>query len=279
MSASLALRRHRLPRFWLGLTLGLVAATLGTVYWWEQQLPERLERASERGDLDTCLRYSEQLQALRWLGGGAPGEQGACRRRKAEQLWKQELWSEALRVQLQLVNSYAAAPTDQTRLDNWQESLKERALKSFRNGDLPGSLALLAPMGEHQRPDRRVLGDQLKEIWNRNQQQFDRARRLSAEQRWWEALEALNRIDHPWWKLQSEGVRESVQDGINALQGVEREHDGHGNLPHTVSVEALDQAVQERITEGMDAWSAYQAACKELGGRVIEAGPETGCQR
>jgi len=58
----LALRRHRLPRFWLGLTLGLVASGLGAAYWWEQQLPQRLEQAARSGDLQACLRYSEQLE-------------------------------------------------------------------------------------------------------------------------------------------------------------------------------------------------------------------------
>lgn len=64
----MALRRHRLPRFWLGLTLGLVACGIGATYWWEQQLPQRLEQAAKSGDLEACLRYSEQLEALRWMG-------------------------------------------------------------------------------------------------------------------------------------------------------------------------------------------------------------------
>ena len=73
----MALRRHRLPRFWLALTLGLVACGVATAYWWEQQLPRRLEQAAKRGDLEACLRYSEQLESLRWLGGQAPGAQGS----------------------------------------------------------------------------------------------------------------------------------------------------------------------------------------------------------
>ena len=67
----MALRRHRLPRFWLGLTLGLVACGIGVTYWWEQQLPQRLEQAARSGDLEACLRYSEQLEALQhWASGG-----------------------------------------------------------------------------------------------------------------------------------------------------------------------------------------------------------------
>jgi hypothetical protein len=37
----------------------------------EQQLPQRLEQAARSGDLEACLRYSEQLEALQqWASGG-----------------------------------------------------------------------------------------------------------------------------------------------------------------------------------------------------------------
>ena len=29
----------------------------------------------------------------------------------------------------------------------------------------------------------------------------------------------------------------------------------------------------------MDDWQAFSTACRELGGRVVEAGPETACRR
>ena len=138
----MALRRHRLPRFWLGLTLGLVACGIGATYWWEQQLPQRLEQAARSGDLEACLRYSEQLEALRWLGGQAPAEQGSCRRRKAAQLWQQERWGEALQLQLQLVNSLAGSEADRERLLVWQQNLQQRAMTRFQEGDLPAALKL-----------------------------------------------------------------------------------------------------------------------------------------
>ena len=70
-----------------------------------------------------------------------------------------------------------------------------------------------------------------------------------------------------------------MQAGINTLEGQEREHDAHGGLPHTVNPERLDAEVQRRIAGGMDEWAAFQSACQALGGRVVEAGPETACQR
>ena len=275
----MALRRHRLPRFWLGLTLGLVACGIGATYWWEQQLPQRLEQAAKSGDLEACLRYSEQLEALRWLGGQAPAEQGSCRRRKAAQLWQQERWGEALQLQLQLVNSLAGSEADRERLLVWQQNLQQRAITSFQEGDLPGALKILAVMGDDHRADGDSLGDKLSENWTRNRLQLERAKGLTEQKRWWEALEALTRIDHPWWKTQSRGLQAKVQKGIEGLSVQEREHDAHGQLPHTVPSAQLDAQVRQRISQGMDEWSAFQEACRALGGQVVEAGPETACQR
>ncbi|MFU8884798.1 MAG: hypothetical protein ACNA8O_04990 [Cyanobacteriota bacterium] len=275
----LALRHHRLPRFWLGLTLGLVAMGLGGVYWWEGQLPARLEQAAARGDLDACLRYSEQLQALRWLGERSPSAQGECRRRKADQLWQQQRWRDALLMQLQLVNSPAGEAGDRSQLEAWQETLRQQAMERFQAGDLEGSLALLEPMGEHQRADGSSLGDQLRQVWERNRLGLERAQRLGDEKRWWEALEALNRLDHPWWKREADSLRGAVKQGIAGLSSEERQHDGHGALPHSVPFEELDREVGRRIAQGMDEWSAFQAGCAALGGRVVEAGPDSACQR
>ena len=275
----MALRRNRLPRFWLGLTLGLVAAGVGGVYVWERQLPQRLEKAAARGDLEACLRYGSQLEALRWLGGATHGEQGSCRRRRAQQLWDEQQWAEALQLQLQLVNSSAGTKPDEQRLIAWQEDLQQRALVRYRDGDLDGALALLATMGEDRRADSTSVGDRLREGWTRNRLQLDRASSLVRQKRWFEALDALNRIDHPWWKTRSTALRQQVEQGIAGLDREHMEHDAHGSLPHTVPAEQLDAEVRRRIEQGMDEWRAFQSACRALGGKVVEAGPESACQR
>lgn len=278
-SPPLALRRHRLPRFWLAITLGSVAAAIGLGYWWERQLPVRLERASVSGRIDDCLRYSEQLAALSWLPGRSPQDRGRCLRAKAEQLWQRQEWSEALRFQRQVINSRAGTPADRERLARWQRQLRALARSRFQAGDLQGALAALAPLGEDRNAAGNALGDDLRILWDRNRAQLERASLLVKQQRWWEALDSLNRIDQPWWRQQSEPLREQVRRGLEQLRGKDREHDSHGSLPHTVSAEKLDAQVQRRIAAGMDEWRAFQEACRELGGRVVEAGPESACQR
>jgi len=199
----LAIRRHRLPRFWLVLTLGLVAAGVGSAYWWEKQLPERLEQAAAQGRLDDCLSYGEQLAALRWLGGKAPLEQGRCRRLKAEELWRKGAWAEALKLQLQLVNSGTSTPADQQQLLSWQQQLETRALNLYREGRLEEALKLLTALNAAHNAGGTALGDQLSENWNRQKFLTQRAEQLIPQKRWWEALDALNRIEHPWWKQPS----------------------------------------------------------------------------
>ena len=246
---------------------------------WERQLPNRLAAASRRGDLDACLRYSDQLAALRWLSGGAPSEQARCRRLKARELWQQRQWRRALGLQLQLVNSKAATMADRLQLQSWEDGLQGMALTSFNNGDLNQALSLLDAIGENHKPGGNSLGDKLREIWSSNRYQLERARKLIGQQRWWEAMDSLNRIDHPWWKAQSQELRHQVEQAVNKLAREHQDHDSHGSLPHTVPAEQLDAQVQARIAKGMDEWAAFQAGCKALGGKVVEAGPESACQR
>ncbi|MDM7936540.1 MAG: hypothetical protein QUV06_03685 [Cyanobium sp. CZS 48M] len=276
----MAIRRHRLPRFWLALTLGLVATGVGGAWWWESQLPRRLEQAANEGRFDDCIRYSDQLASLRWLSGRSPAEQGRCRRAKAEQLWRQQKPEEALKLQLLLANSVAGTEADRQQLLAWQQDLKNRALARFQQGDLEGALALLKPMGEHHRPDGSALGDNLREFWSRNQLQQQRAVKLVAEKRWWEALDALNRIDHPWWTTATAPLREQVDQAIAGLKSKEQEHHSHGDQPiDSVPIASLDAAVQRQLATGVDEWTAFTKACAELGGRVVESGPETTCRR
>jgi len=276
----LAIRRHRLPRFWLVLTLGLVGAAVGAAYWWEKQLPQRLGDAAAEGRLDACLSYGEQLSALRWLGGQAPQEQSRCRRLKAEQLWTSDQRGEALRLQRLLVNSGASSTADQQRLLAWQRQLEQEALGLYRAGKLQQALAVLENLNAAHNPEGTALGDQLREDWNRNRFQKERASQLIPQARWWEALDALNRIDHPWWKAHTTALRKQVERGIEGLRKEhEAEHDSHGSLESNIPAAQLSQRVNAKLSQGKDDWEAFSEACRELGGRVVEAGPETACRR
>ena len=275
------MRRH-LPHFWITATLSGVAALCAGAYLWEQQLPKKLSRALSTNDLPACLRYGEQLAALRWLGQKAPEELAICRRRLAQQTWEQADPGQALLLQEQLVNSGVGSPQqqeqDQEQLKRWRDELRERALTLFRAGDLSEALNILRPLEKHDgRPGSR-LSNSLKESWNRNRLQLDQLKEHVEQEQWWESLSALNQLDHPWWQRQAEPMRQQVEQAIDALRD-QKEHQSHGALPnHTVAKDLLNDAVETRIREGMPPWEAFMAGCSDLGGTIVEDGPETLCR-
>ena len=131
-------------------------------YWWEGQLPGKLRQASRDGDLNACLRYSEQLAALRWLGKGAPEEQAVCRREQAQRLWAEGERQAALGLQQQLVQSgHGDGSLDRKTLIRWRRELHEQALKLFHAGELESAIALLAPLDQGKPAGSGRLSEQL----------------------------------------------------------------------------------------------------------------------
>ena len=279
----MALRRHRLPRYWLGLTLGSVTLLCATAYWWERQLPDRLATAIDDADYVACLHYSRQLAALRWLGQKAPEEQALCRRRGAQEAWKAQRTTEALQLQEKLVNSGVGTPLERRRdlaqLQSWRNQLRNQALETFRSGDIAKALELLKPVESSLSPAGSRLSDSLNETWKRNQLDHQRLAELVKAKRWWEALAVMNRLDHPWWQQRSLALRRTVETAIDALKD-QQEHQNHGDLPsHSVPNAQLNQAVQQRIAQGMEPWKAFETGCQDVGGHVVEEGPESLCKR
>ncbi len=277
----MALRRP-LPRFWLIATLGGVAALCGAAYLWEQQLPKRLEDAAAAGDLKACLRYGEQLAALRWLGQDAPLEQAFCRRQQAQLTWEAGHTARALELQTLLVNSAVGTQAerlrDRQRLQEWRTAVREKALTLFRAGDLDAALATLSPLETRGQRTGSQLSDSLKETWNRNRIDHERLKERVQRQQWWEALSVLNQLDHPWWQRHSLPIRRQIETAIKDLRD-RQSHTSHGDLPdHTVNTERLNTAVNQRLSEGMDPWSAFVTGCSDLGGTLVEEGPESLCK-
>ena len=185
-------------------------------------------------------------------------------------------------LQEQLVNSGVGSreqkEKDQEQLKLWRDELREQALSEFRAGNLDEALIMLRPLEKHDgRPGSR-LSSSLKENWNRNRLQLETLREHVNQDQWWEALSALNQLDHPWWKRQAEPMRQKVEEAINVLRD-QKEHHSHGALPtHTVARDLLNDAVEAHIREGMAPWEAFMAGCSDLGGTIVEDGPETLCQ-
>lgn len=267
-------------RLWGLGTLGLVLAIATGAYWWEKQLPERLQSALNANDYKACIRTSEQLAALRWLGEGAPEEQALCRQKHAEHLWGQGDPIAALSLQHQLVASgHGDLDLHRKTLERWRQALMDQAIALFHQGELQKALKLLEPLKGHARSSISQLSATLMEIWNRNQLEQRRLVQLVEQERWWEALDSLNKLDHPWWQQQVRATRSRVQNAIEALDEAQ-EHQQHPAIhANVISGEALDAAVQDHLRQGLDPWTAFSTGCSHLGGRVEEKGPESFCRR
>ena len=276
----MAAPRHLLLRLWGLGTLGLVLAIAAGAYWWEKQLPKRLQTALKANDYEACIRTSQQLAALRWLGDGAPEEQALCRQKHAEQLWDQGDPIAALALQQQLVASgHGDLDVHRETLERWRQDLIDQAVALFRQGELQKALDLLEPLKGHGRSSISQLSATLMEIWNRNQLEQRRLVELVEQERWWEALDSLNKLDHPWWQTQARATRERVEAAIQALDEAQQHQQHPAVHADVISGDALDAAVQDQLRQGLDPWTAFSMGCSHLGGRVEEDGPESFCRR
>ncbi len=156
------------------------------------------------------------------------------------------------------------------------EPIKQVALNRFRQGDPEGAVAALAPLRQSDPSAADTLQDALRSNWNRNRLEASRAERLAAAGHWWEALDALNRLDHPWWQRHSQELRRRVEAKAAALEQ-EHEHHSHGSTPEGGPPAGLDAEIQRRLRGGQPQWQAFQEGCATVGGQVHEEGPEVTC--
>ena len=276
----MAAPRQLLLRLWGVGTLGLVLAIATGAYLWEQQLPERLQSALDANDYEACIRTSEQLAALRWLGEGAPEEQALCRQKHAKDLWDQGDSIAALTLQQQLVASgHGDLDLHRKTLEHWRQALMDQAIALFREGDLQQALELLDPLKAPARSSIGQLSASLIEIWNRNQLEERRLVQLVGQERWWEALDSLNKLDHPWWQKQTSATRQKVENAIQALDEAQQHQQHPAVHADVISGDRLDAAVEDQLLQGLDPWTAFSMGCSHLGGRVEEDGPESFCRR
>ncbi|CRY91344.1 conserved hypothetical protein [Synechococcus sp. WH 8103] len=268
-----------LLQLWVVGTLTLVLGVAAVALWWERQLPRQLRHAINSEDWSQCLEVTEQMAALRWLGEGAPQEQAHCRRQRAAQFWNNGDQASALVLQRQLVQSRQADAKDLEQLQVWRRELRELAMQRFRAGELETAITLLQPLDRAPSSSSNRFSDSLRETWNRNRLEAERLDQLVQQERWWEALDSHNRLDHPWWQAQTQPQRRMVEQAIARI-GDSQEHHQHGDArSDVISGSELNRAVQQQLDLGLEPWQAFEVGCRTLGGQVEEDGPESFCRR
>jgi hypothetical protein len=245
---------------------------------WKQHLTRQLRSASADLRLEQCLQLERRLQPLEWVPSppSFSEDAGRCRREAAQRLWGQKRPDLALRLQQELVGSRAATSDDLERLRKWKADVQRSALKAFDQGGLERSLTLLRLSDTSGKdPGVAAMSTQLRQIWGSNQASLTRAQAMVAQGKWWDALAALNTIQHPYWRTQSQPLRKRVEQQVAKLE--QRRIETHGPLPYAIPKSKLDALVRRQIEAGMPDWQAFRQSCRALGGRVVEKGPEATC--
>ncbi|NBV58245.1 MAG: hypothetical protein EBR68_00395 [Synechococcaceae bacterium WB4_2_0811] len=273
-------RRSRLPWVWIIGTLGAVVLGLTGLGLWQKQLPHRLKRAAERGDLAACLRLGRQLGALQPLQPSQAALLENCLQRRAQRSWDGGLWWAALDQQRQLVRRSGNPAKADFQLQQWRDQLRTKVLQRFLRGELAQALSLISSSGENRFPEGQDLQDSIKENWAANRFQLEQAQQKIGQRQWWEALNHLNQLNHPWWIQQAQNQRLKVEQQVKALAEKKQQQNSHAGVPSGGGPDAaaLDARILQLVAAGKTDWAAFQAACRELGGEVREEGPESSCQ-
>lgn len=250
------------------------------VHGWQHQLTQRLQRSVTDEDHATCLVSGEQLARLRPLELVEAKQLAHCRRILASEYWVTGEHQKALDLLERLVGSPQMVAADQLQLSEWVRQRRDRAVEHYRRGELSTAVALLREFSDLQEPHRETLIESLQIRWNLNQQLHEQAKRLRAEERWWEAFDSINRLDHPWWRAHAKPLQDEIVTATQALTGQGVDRDGHnGRSRHNVPLDELDRRVRLHLTRSVGHWHAYVQACHELGGVVVDYGPESVCRR
>ncbi|MFM9087992.1 MAG: hypothetical protein ACKOPT_07615 [Cyanobium sp.] len=267
-------RTHR----WVGLPMLLLALSISGAWVWKQQVIKQLRAASADLRIEDCLVLERRLQLLEWVPSPVAPDNGRCRREAAQRLWDGKEQAHALRLQQELVNSKAASAEDIQRLQQWRGGLQRSALQAFARGELDQSISLLrltdTAGGD---PGVGAMVNQLQQTWTKNKADLARADALAAKGQWWEAISALNGLSHPYWRQRSLPIRKTVEAGLAKME--KKRVETHGPLPYDISRQRLDELVQKRVAAGVPEWQAFTEACRALGGRVDDKGPEATCER
>jgi hypothetical protein len=261
----------------LHLAVLAFALGMGALWAWKQLLIRQLRAASAGQQLQACLRLERRVQALEWVPSPPAQDGGRCRREAAQRLWAGEKLAEALKLQRELVTSPAATSEDVELLQQWKGSLQRSALKAYEGGNLDGAVALFrltdTAGGD---PGVQAMVAQLQASWGTNQSNLQRAETLAAKGQWWEAISSLNALNHPYWRQRSLPLRERVEAGLRKAE--QQRVETHGPAPYSISPKRLDSLVKQRVAAGVPDWQAFGEACRALGGRVVDGGPEATCK-
>ncbi|WP_338442428.1 hypothetical protein VZG28_05575 [Synechococcus elongatus IITB4] len=277
----MVLSRYRWSISLLIVAIAVPASWWGWQNWQQRRILSQAQQALATGDVVTCLDQLAKLSTTQQ----PPALLNDCRWQRSQQLAAQGNFPEALQLALLIPASDRQAAAAQAAARRWGEQVRAQAEQQFLAGNWPAAQKLLnaLPAQTPLDPAPSVLLSRWQQQWQQDSQAITQARVALEQARWWDVDRALAKLsDHPYWQPQAQALRQQAQQSIqqlaqqrpNATTVAE-----DGTVIDSVAEAALEPRYRQYLAQGLSDYEAWQRACQDLGGQVIDRGPEAFCSR
>lgn len=273
--------RYRWP---VSLIIVAIAVPMGWWVWQDWQQRRNLSEAQQflsAGDFEACLDQLTPFETVQQ----AQAVLQECRWQRSQQLAAQGNYPEALRLALQIPPSERQGTAAQAAARRWSEQARTQAEQQFLAGNWPAAQQLLKalPANAPLEPSPSVLLSQWQQQWQQDSQAIAKAQESLSQARWWDVDRALLTLsDHPYWQPQAQALRQQAQQSIQKL-AQQRPNAAavaeDGTVIDTVAETELEPRYRQYLAQGLSDYEAWQRACQDLGGQVIDRGPDAFCSR
>lgn len=278
----MAISRYRWQIGLIAVAIAVPAAGWGWQQWQQQRALSAARQALVAGNFESCLQqlapleHSQTLQPLL----------NNCRWQRSQQLAAAGQYPQALQLVLLIPTSDRQAPKAQVAAQQWSERVRTEAEQQFLAGNWSAAQQLLKslPEGTPLTPTASALLAQWQQQWQQDSQAIAQAQAALSQARWWDVDRALLALsDHPYWQPQAQSLRQQAQQSIQQLaqqrpNAAAVAEDGTA-IAETVGEAELEPRFRQYLAQGLPDYEAWQRACQDLGGQVIDRGPESFCSR
>lgn len=272
-------------RWQIGLLIGAIAVPAG--WWgWQQWQQQRTLAAAQQdlaaGNFEACLQQLASLETSQPLQPLL----NDCRWQRSQQLAAAGQYPQALQLVLLIPASDRQAAKAAAAAKQWGDRVRGEAEQQFLAGNWSAAQQLLKslPDGTPLNPTAPALLSQWQKQWQQDSQAIAQAQAALGQARWWDVDRTLLALsDHPYWQSQAQSLRQQAQQSIQKLaqqrpNAAAVAEDGTA-IADAVAEAELEPRFRQYLAQGLPDYEAWQRACQDVGGQVIDRGPESFCSR
>lgn len=183
----------------------------------------------------------------------------------------------ALRLIESLTPDSPAGQASQALRQQWTEQLIEQARQEYTQGRLEPALQRLAKLPRSREIE--AIAATWRRDWANDTALLARIRQEIAQARWWEVERTATRVStNPYWQRQARQLVAQARAVIEKLAAAPVDHPRTGS-ERTIADAQLEPLFNRYRAQGQDEYTAWNRACRDAGGRAVDAGPETLCER